>query len=272
MKDFNTFIENYVDKKPLNEASAITFGNRIFPESGWCVILVGGSGSGKGYIQTNALLIDAKVFDVDSLKTLYVNAAKIGKITDEKDGNYDFKNPEDVSTLHKIVKDKQYYNNQLGSFFMNVKESGTLPNIIFDITGKESKDIKRIYDEVHDLGYKISLVWVITNRDIANKQNKSRERIVSDELFHKIHNEVKISVNKFIKTEAGKYIDECWLIFNSTKKDRKEQTPFETKSLHDDRAFKLKKDGNKFTITPELQIRLNDILGPIVKFNLPKNS
>ena len=84
MKDFNTFIKKYVDKKPLNEASAITFGNRIFPESGWCVILVGGSGSGKGYIQTDALLIDAKVFDVDSLKTLYVNAAKIGRFLMKK--------------------------------------------------------------------------------------------------------------------------------------------------------------------------------------------
>lgn len=268
MKDFKTFVNDFTDKKQINEASAITFGNRIFPESGWCVILVGGSGSGKGFIQKDALLIDAKIFDVDALKKFYVKAAQIGKIPDEKNGEYDFKNPDDVSELHKIVKDKFYYNNQLDSFFRNVKESGTLPNIIFDITGKNSMDIKRIYNEVHDLGYKISLVWVVTNRNIASKQNKSRERIVSDDLFHKIHNDVKLAVNKFIKTEANEYIDECWIIFNSTKKDREEQSDYETKSLHDDRAFKLKKESGKFVITPELQIRLNDVLGPVVKLNL----
>jgi predicted kinase len=266
MKDFNTFVSDYItdSEQVLDEASSITFNNETFPKSGWCVILAGGAGSGKGYVQKTALLIDAKVFDVDKLKTLYVKAAKKGLIEDPKHGNYNFKNDKDVSELHSIIKTKEYRQTMYKYFFNDMNELKNKPNIIFDITGRDVKDIKEINKLTKEFGYKISLVWVVTNREIARKQNKSRDRVVNNDILNQIHNDVKLNVNRFILMDAGKYVDECWLFFNSTKKERSEMSEYEKKELHDNRAFKLKKKDGKFILPIDLQIKLNDITGPFV--------
>ena len=106
---------------------------------------------------------------------------------------------------------------------------------------------------------------MVTNRELASVQNKSRDRVVRDDIFNHIHNEVKKNVNEFILTDAGKYIDECWLFFNSTKKPREEMTDYEKKELKDNRAFKLRKKEGKFILPIDLQIRLNDVIGPYKK-------
>jgi len=50
-------------------------------------------------------MLQGKTFDVDELKQLYVKGAKSGIFDDERNGDYNFKNPEDVSLLHQKVKD-----------------------------------------------------------------------------------------------------------------------------------------------------------------------
>lgn len=264
MKDFNTFVTNYLEEEELlDEATSVTFGGESYPTSGWCIILAGGSGSGKGYVQKDALLIDAKVFDVDKLKDMYLKAVKHKLINDPNE--YNLKNPEDVTRLHHIIKRKNYDASIRYSFFKNIEKQKEKPNIIFDITGKSKKDFIHISEFVKQYGYKISLVWVVTNRELASVQNKSRDRVVRDDIFNHIHNEVKKNVNEFILTDAGKYIDECWIFFNSTKKPREEMTDYEKKELKDNRAFKLKKKEGKFILPIDLQIRLNDVMGPYKK-------
>ena len=258
MKKFEEFCKEYLNEETENidEASVVTFGGKTFPNNGWCVILAGGPGSGKGYQQDNSIMIDAKVFDVDKLKSLYVKAAKAGKINDKKD--YDFRKPEDVSALHKIVASKEYESNIKYNFFANNEK---LPNVIFDITGKNVAKLKQYCEMVKKKGYKTSLVWVVTNRDVALVQNLTRPRVVPQNVFHKIHNAILANLPDFIKTDAAKYFDECWIIFGTTKKLPKNMTPEEEKELHDNRAFKLAKKGEGFEISEELSKRLYDILG-----------
>ena len=258
MKKFEEFCKEYLkeETETIDEASVVTFGGKTFPKNGWCVILAGGPGSGKGYQQDNSIMIDAKVFDVDKLKSLYIKAAKAGKINDKKD--YDFRKPEDVSALHKIVDDKKYDKNIKHNFFANNEK---LPNVIFDITGKNVAKLKQRCEKVKKIGYKTSLVWVVSNRDVALVQNLKRPRVVPQDIFHKIHNAILANLPDFIKNEAANYFDECWLLFSSTKKLHKNMTPEEEKELHDNRAFKLAKKGEGFEISNELSNRLYDILG-----------
>ena len=258
MKKFNEFCKEYLkeETETIDEASVVTFGGKTFPKNGWCVILAGGPGSGKGYQQDNSIMIDAKVFDVDKLKSLYVKAAKAGKINDKKD--YDFKKPEDVAALHQIVSDKKY-DKKIKNIFFDKDEK--LPNVIFDITGKNVAELKQYCERVKRKGYKTSLVWVVSNRDVALVQNLTRPRVVPQNVFHKIHNAILANLPDFIKTDAANYFDECWILFGSTKKLHKNMTSEEEKELHDNRSFKLTKKGDGFEISEELSNRLYDILG-----------
>ena len=258
MKKFEEFCKEYLNEETetIDEASVVTFGGKTFPNNGWCVILAGGPGSGKGYQQDNSIMIDAKVFDVDKLKSLYVKAAKAGKINDKKD--YDFRKPEDIAALHKIVASKEYDRHIKYNFFANNEK---LPNVIFDITGKNVAELKQRCENVKKIGYKTSLVWVVSNRDVALVQNLKRPRVVPQDIFHKIHNAILAKLPDFIKTDAANYFDECWILFGTTKKLPKNMTPEEAKELHDNRAFKLAKKGEGFEISEELEKRLYDILG-----------
>ena len=141
------------------------------------------------------------------------------------------------------------------------KDLGKLPNVIFDVTGKNVAELKTNCEKVKEAGYKTSLVWVVTNRDVALVQNLTRPRVVPQNVFHKIHNAILANLPDFIKNEAAKYFDECWILFGTTKKLPRNMTPEEEKELHDNRAFKLTKNGDGFEISEELSKRLYDILG-----------
>ena len=251
MKKFEEFCKDYINEETktetIDEASVVTFGGRTFPNNGWCVILAGGPGSGKGYQQNQSIMIDAKVFDVDALKSLYVKAANKGLLPDKR--KYDFKNPQDVADLHQIIKDKKLDKMNMVKFF---KDLGKLPNIIFDVTGKNVAELKNNCEQVKKAGYKTSLVWVVTNRDVALVQNLTRPRVVPQDIFHKIHNAILANLPDFIKNEAATCFDECWILFGTTKKLPKDMTPEEAKELHDNRAFKLTKNGDGFEISEEL--------------------
>ena len=258
MKKFEEFCKEYLkeETETIDEASVVTFDRKTFPKDGWCVILAGGPGSGKGYQQNQSIMIDAKVFDVDKLKSMYVKAAKAGKINDTKE--YDFKKPEDVAALHQIVSDKKYDKKIKKNFF---DKDEKLPNVIFDVTGKNVAELKQYCERVKKKGYKTSLVWVVTNRDVALVQNLTRPRVVPQNIFHKIHNAILANLPDFIKNEAATCFDECWILFGTTKKLPRNMTPEEAKELHDNRAFKLTKKGDGFEISGDLEKRLYDILG-----------
>ena len=56
----------------LDENKVIAFsGDKVYPRFGWCVILSGGTGSGKGFVINKQLPIDGKVMNVDHYNKLY---------------------------------------------------------------------------------------------------------------------------------------------------------------------------------------------------------
>lgn len=227
--------------RSIEEARIVPFGKTGKSERfGQCVILAGGPGTGKGYISKNYLNNEFKTFNVDDLKTLYKKLAKSGKIDDTRD--YKFSNPQDVFDLHQKVKDKRWKEKERELLFNN-SDKNKLPNVCFDVTCKNDKDLKEILAYVAPLGYYVTLVWVIGNIEVASANNKARSRTIPDEKLREIHN----SVNKFIPellsnkyTELSEHIDAAYIAFSAGVKralsDEWKNTPI----------LPVKKDGNKF--------------------------
>lgn len=257
-KDINEEYDYMCESDEIDEASVVTFDGQTFPDSGVAVVLVGSPGSGKGYIRSHKILGSFKVFDVDRLKELYMLAQEKGSFKDTR--KYDLKNPADVSALHQKVKDLGLKDKQEEAFYNNLNQD-RLPNVLYDITGDEQSKLKKLGEKLSSIGYKVSLVWVVTNRQVAMLQNLSRDRVVSQQIFHKIHNEVIKNVFPFLKNGASDY-HEAWLVFNS-KDSAKALSKKERDELNKIGTVRLEKSGNGFNIPKEIEMMLFNILGPM---------
>jgi hypothetical protein len=58
----------FENKQPLNEDKIVKFGGQTFPKFGWCVILMGGGGSGKGTAFNSLIPVEGAYLNVDDLK------------------------------------------------------------------------------------------------------------------------------------------------------------------------------------------------------------
>lgn len=215
MLNLKNSIFNYL---AINENRVVTFdNNKLYPSEGWCVIMLGGPGSGKGYFRKNKLPIDAKIIDVDELKEKF---KKLGLAKDILNGEeYDSSNPKHVSALHMAVKQHGWKTKILNMFFNDVKQTGHLANILFDITGADPDHSVRdkILTVVKALGYKTCVIWVITQREQAMIRNLQRDRSVSDSILHGIHQNLAINLPAFLQNpDNAKYIDNLWLYFSSS--------------------------------------------------------
>ena len=207
-------LRSQLDESTINEAKVVTFDGKVNPNFGHAVIMAGGAGSGKGTALKSVIMLQGKIFDVDELKKLYVKGAKSGVFDDERNGDYNFKNPDDVSLLHQKVKDLKLKDKREEAFFKSIM-ADKLPNIIFDITGDEESKITNIAKMCKTIGYKVSLVWVVANREEAFIRNMKRDRTVPDEVFHSTHNNVKASVFGFLEGQGAKFCDYAWIVFSS---------------------------------------------------------
>lgn len=195
----------------IEEARIVPFGKTGKSEKfGQCVILAGGPGTGKGFIRSNYLNTDYKVFNVDDLKELYNGMVKRGVIDDKE---YDFKNADDVSELHYKISDKKWKEKERDRVFNNADKE-KLPNVCFDITCKKQEDIEEILKYTIPLGYKVTLVWVIGNVDVASENNKKRSRSINDKLLRDIHADVNTFLPELLSNkypELSKHIDAAYI-------------------------------------------------------------
>ena len=250
-----------VSEESIDEAKWVTFGNTMYPKYGCAVIMAGGSGSGKTHTLKNNVAISAKIIDVDRLKELWVIAAKKGKVKDSRGGNYDFKNPNDVGALHQLIKDKDYKNKIEDLFYSNGKETH-LGNVVYDITGDDPNKVRDIAKKLKSIGYStVSLVWVVTNREVAYMRNLNRSRVVPEKIFHETHNNVTIAMEKFLKSADASYTDEAWIVFSSGN-SAKDLTPEQKKELENMGVIKLEKNGTSFSIPKWVEEKVHDVLGP----------
>lgn len=73
MQSFNSFLkeEAFLQEEAVSlMEKLITFGGKAYPKFGNIVVMAGGAGSGKGFVLSNLVGMEGKVFDVDELKTL----------------------------------------------------------------------------------------------------------------------------------------------------------------------------------------------------------
>lgn len=240
----------------LAEDKQVTFGRGITnPNYGWCVIMAGAAGSGKGFTIKNQIPIIGKTINVDDLKKLYNKMAN-NHIIDDRE--YDLSNSQDTYKLHKVIKDKGWKQKQMNSVMNSSNHPiDRLPNLIFDITGKQLTDISDIITMAKPMGYKIMLVWVATNRSMAMFRNLKRERVVPQDVFHTIHNQCNVFLPSFLKgneSDIVNDIDKAYIVFGSG-------TDVQQNEYSDSPCFQLIKTSNGFKFPKRVERDLMMVLG-----------
>jgi hypothetical protein len=203
-----------ITEEVLNE-KLITYGNR--KPYGQVVFIAGGAGSGKGFAITNFLdSASFKVRDVDEMKKQLQILNRLGKITINgilakygrgikakdleliqkvQDDGYtlkslNLKKPDHVYVLHMLVKAMGIKDKSLEALLVGKNNPEVLPNIMFDITAKDVSDITSVVPMLMQAGYKaenIHLTWVLTSYVTAMVNNKTRARMVPEDILLKTH-------------------------------------------------------------------------------------
>lgn len=229
----------------LLERKVVTFGGQTYPKFGWAVIMAGGAGSGKSYIQSHHLPIDGRVINKDDIGIL------LQKLHPDMIKNFDREREGHIRTLNKQVRKGQYAEKNTSNLVNNANPN-RLPNIIIDTTSSDEQSLNEKVSLLKNSGYKICFVWVVTNRSEALVRSLSRGRRVPQSTFHSTHNKVPKIVPKFLENNNNA-IDEAWIILNSGP-DLHTERP-------DEFLFKLEKTGNGFLIPNELKETIKQYVG-----------
>jgi len=197
---------------------------------GQIVFLAGGAGSGKGFaVQHFMQGSEFKIRDVDELKIAFQKLDALGKFTtqdllnkygdkiSEKDkeliqreltdknlkmGELNLKTPTHVYILHVLIRATDVKNKTLDLMLAGA-EKGQLPNLIFDSTFKEVSDMTDVLPKLFAAGYEpknIHVSWVLTNYQIAIKNNKSRARVVPEDILLATHAGAAQTVYNLVST------------------------------------------------------------------------
>lgn len=227
MKSFSNYISNKCHLSLLDflvENRVVNFGSAN-PNYNQCVILAGGAASGKGTIQQK-IDITGKVFDVDELKKQYLKMRH--KFNDDKD--YDMADPDDTAKIHEIVKQYGWKDKTRSSYMQhqeNVKNDKDLRlgNVIYDIVCDDIKDLEQIAYLAKNIGYNVTIVWVVTNTDVAKINNacrgigdKKKRRRVPDAILEKGHKGAHKTMSDFFNNKyeyLNDYVDAAWVGFGS---------------------------------------------------------
>lgn len=224
----------YESKQSLFEDRMVKFNNEMYPKFGWCVILMGGGGSGKGTAYNFKIPIEGDYYNPDNLKEV----ERMWKITNRDTGRPyedDFKTPvEDrnmknsdfVSELHTTM-DRVSKNWKKQTYTTTDEvDRKRLPNIIFDITGKKLKSIDEIVHAVKPVGYKVAIVWALTEADLAIQNNATRSRTVPEPTLISTHLGCMDTAEQIFNSGYINKIDNFWVIDTATG--------FDPKTYHDE--------------------------------------
>ena len=237
----------------VQENKIVTFGNRTYPNFGWCVFLAGSGGCGKGYALNTQIPISGKTINVDNWKEFY---AKLQGV------KYHPSDPEQVAWAHQGVAQKKwkqkYTANMLNPDYHTEKQR--LPNIIFDMTAKNPYyDVLDIAEEAQNVGYKTMLVWVIATRSEALIRNLARDRHIPDYVLHDAYNSLMDNMPRFLQgSYATECLDDAWLIFSSAPDMSKGDLEGDEKKTA---AVQLQRGSKGFIIDKNTMQRLVQYLG-----------
>lgn len=221
--------QDYLSK--VLEEALIVLGKKAYPNFGTVAIMAGGAGSGKGFTIGKLLGLDGKILDVDALKMLATRTpaiiAKVKKETGRNIEGMDFKNPDNVAFLHVTLEGMGLTKGKETNLFTSILSSdkSRKPNLIFDVTMKETSKFASICDQVQALGYEkqnIHLVWVINELETAMAQNKTRDRVVPEAILKSTHVGAASSMYDLISdsSKLTSHMDgDVVLAFNKAKVD-----------------------------------------------------
>jgi len=270
MLTFSQFLaEQYLEEKLIMYNQGKRYGQIVF--------LAGGAGSGKGFAIKNFMEGEKfKIRDVDEWKKAFMKLADTKKQFPEIKG-LNLKNSKDVIKLHQFVKDKGIKEKSLDLLLRDVNARHA-PNVIFDITMKDTSNIDAVIPKLLEVGYdpkNIHLTWVLTNYAVAIKNNQNRPRVVADDIMFLSHEGAALSMYEVIKGKIPRGLDGgVRVILNNLENtipwlDPDTNKPMLTKQgnikVKDFTYLTLKKEGKR--IGPEMNVK-RQILGWIAA-NVP---
>lgn len=211
----------------LNE-KLITFGKKTYPNYNNVVVMCGGGGSGKGFVVSNVLGIEAKSLNVDDIKetlTKFEDDSELSKKFQKEYGKplskVDLGNPKDCESLHLFVEAHHLAKKQYGVLFNEEFKKKNKSNIIFDVTLKSYPKIEDISGLCMVGGYQpenIHMVWVLNKFSVAAKQNKMRSRQVPEDILKLTHTGCAGTLKKLLNMSKslGMVNGDIWIYFGST--------------------------------------------------------
>ena len=265
---------NYTEFKtavPLEEKLIVYGGGKRY---GQIVFLAGGAGSGKGFASDKFMQKDLfRVRDVDEWKKSFIKLSADMKRYAELKG-LNLRNPDDVFKLHMAVKKMGIKGRSLQLLLRDVRPD-RLPNIMFDITFKDTEEIDEAIPMLLRAGYQprdIHITWVLTNYHIAVKQNKERDRVVPDDIMIGTHTGAATSMYNVIKGNLPRGVDgQVNIVLNNRNNTIKfKSSDFadkEVENVQDFEYFRLKQEGRPID-TSEKAL---DKVMTWVKSNIPRN-
>ena len=245
---------------------------------GQIVFLAGGAGSGKGFAISNFMEKEKfKIRDVDEWKTAYMKMADLqGKHPEIKGLN--LKNPKDVYKIHMFIKKLGIKDKSLDIMLAD-SNTDRLPNIMFDITMKDVSDIGDIIPKLEKAGYdskNIHLTWVLTDYSVAIINNRSRDRVVPEDIMLLSHEGAATSMYSVIKGKLPRGLNggvrvvlnnrENTIPYVDPKTKKKVKTKTGNIIVTDFTYLTFKKEGK--TIAPEADVK-KEVMGWIAA-NVPK--
>ena len=247
------FDNEILSESLLLEDKMVKYDGELAPKFGWCVIYVGGPGSGKGSSTSFKSRLQGDYYNVDDLKEIErmwdIRSSERDKTAPSKPGDLpgmryrnsdtthrdNLETPSEhrnmgnsafVSELHYEMKPlSQKWKNQILDNPENADDARAerLPNIIFDITGDEVAKVTEIIDALKPRGYKIAVIWVLSTVERAFRNNLSRPRAVDiDSVFLPKHKDVIEAQEAIFSTGVINNIDEFWVIDSAVEINPKE--------------------------------------------------
>ena len=257
---------------PLEEKLIVYGGGKKY---GQIVFLAGGAGSGKGFASEKFMQKDLfRVRDVDEWKKAFIKLSADMKRYSELKG-LNLRNPDDVFKLHMAVKKMGIKGRSLQLLLRDVRPD-RLPNIMFDITFKDTDEIDEAMPMLLRAGYQprdIHITWVLTNYHIAVKQNKERDRVVPDDIMIGTHTGAATSMYNVIKGNLPRGVDGQVNIVlnnkNNTIKFKSSEFTSDKKieNVQDFEYFRLKREGQRIDTSEKA---LEKVM-TWVKSNIPRN-
>lgn len=230
-------IKNYV--KP----SVITLDGQVNPQNNHALIVIGGIGSGKTTFETRQTLFQGKYIGFDRYReslTTFTEKVFSHTLCDNLKNSFLIKNPyicNRISAFNmKDSNDMKYINEITGrsgskknNSWVKINKNGfynaytnkiNKPNLLFEIGNHIEDSLKDVISYIDKLGgYKITLVWLVTNRKVAACSMYKRNRQLTDGIFHKSHNEMWDKENGLLQVINNNYknkINDFHIVVNST--------------------------------------------------------